>query len=313
MFQTNEENKPYDVAFKRLLALCAQDFFDWLLPGVQHTGVRLSGEFQSMKIEADALLEGSWRDELMTAHFEIQSGPDIGMEKRLLGYFLMTYIYYSCITESYVIYLRKGGKIPESPLILYNHEGEKTLEFHFKVVLLWDTPYEELLVKERRGLLPLVSLAKDGATREVVDQAIERLLPAYDTIGRELLTLTHLLASLAFKEQKRPVEDHEWLQRRFTMLLDDVLRETPLYQFIAEREQEIGKKEERHERLLALSKVLMTGIQMQYPALKMLAAKQIPRAEQPGELEEALMRIMKKQSAQDMEAYLLTLGKIADK
>src|SRR5205809_45870 len=103
-FQTSEETKPYDYALKRLLTLCTQDFFDWQIPGAFYTGTRLSGEFQSLKLEADGVFEGSWFDDLMTAHFEIQSGPDSEMEKRLLTYFLMAYIYYGCMTESYVIY-----------------------------------------------------------------------------------------------------------------------------------------------------------------------------------------------------------------
>jgi len=196
---------PYDYAFKRLLALCTQDFFDWCIPGAVYTGTRLSGEFQSMKLEADGIFEGVWQDDLMTATLRSRvapilkwrSGPDIlphGLHQ------------YRCVTESYVIYLRKGGPLPKSPLVIPRRSGKNPLVFDYEVIPLWETPIRSYWTKSRRGLLPFVPLSLDGASREVVEEIIERLHPAYDTISKELLSLNQFLR-------------HRWLSRSRSSLL----------------------------------------------------------------------------------------------
>ena len=58
----------------------------------------------------------------------------------------------------------------------------------------------------------------DGVRKEVIEDIITRLLPADDKISKELLALTQLFASLAFK--KNDEANQAWLLRRFTMLQD---------------------------------------------------------------------------------------------
>jgi len=96
-------------------------------------------------------------------------------------------------------------------------------------------------------------------------------------------------------------------------MMGDVLRETPLYQFIAEREREVGREEERHERLVAAGKQLLKAVQRRYPTLKALATRQLSFVEQPETLEDAAFTVAFAQNPQEAEECLLALGKTAEK
>jgi predicted DNA-binding transcriptional regulator len=63
-------------------------------------------------------------------------------------------------------------------------------------------------------------LTKDGARREVVEEMITGLVSAEKT---ESLWIGYALASKVLKD------DLKWLRRRFAML-EDILRDTPVYQ-----------------------------------------------------------------------------------
>jgi predicted transposase YdaD len=312
-------DKPYDNGAKRLLALCAQDFFDWLLAGALFTGTS-SEAFQSLTIQADAMQEALLNDRPIIVHFEMQSGPDPDMAQRLLEYHVLAYRRYQRPVTSYVIYLRKGGALPHSPLIRSMPDGQEILRFHYQVMALWDLESEDLLELGLRGLYPLVPFTRGGARRERVEEIIRRLVPGHDTITRELLAVTGLFASLAFTEQ----EDQEWLWRRMLML-DDMLRETPLYQYILQRGlqegrekgmeegrekglkqgREEGREEGRRERLASLRQKLLTLVHVRYPNLESLARVRAVELDEPGELEDVLLKVALAQSSQEAEQYLL--------
>src|SRR5436305_9343029 len=151
---------PYDNGTRRLMGICAQDLVEWLLPGAFCTG-KLSEKFESFDIEADAMQETLFYDKLALVHVEFQSGPDTGMAQRLLEYLVMAYRRYKCPVISYVVYLKKCA-LPKPPLVLTLPNGEECLRLNYKVIALPQTPYEELLAKGLKGLLPLVPLAHNG-------------------------------------------------------------------------------------------------------------------------------------------------------
>jgi predicted transposase YdaD len=107
-------SKPYDNALKRLMALCPQDFLNWLISGAFSTGQR-SQEFESVTIEADTMHETLFCEQPMLFHVEFQSGPDPEMEQRLLEYSVLSWRRYKCTASTFVIYLRKGGELPIRP------------------------------------------------------------------------------------------------------------------------------------------------------------------------------------------------------
>jgi hypothetical protein len=284
------------------MAICAQDFLDWLHPGTFFTG-KLSGKFESFEIEADAIHETILRDKQGLAHFEFQSGPDPAMVQRILEYLVIAFRHYNCPVTSYVIYLKPCKNVPKTPFILKSADGEEILRLNYHVIMLAEIPYDTLLTKGLRGLLPLVPLAAGGAKREVIEEVIQRLLPAHDTISKELLALARLFASLAF--DKEDVENQEWIKRRF-IVLQDIFRDTPAYQYTLEE----GRKEEREKqlqaRLQAQGNTLLTIIQARFPALNKLAQKQIAKIKDVTILERVLAGVGSALTLEDAQHALLS-------
>lgn len=265
-----KSTKPYDNGMRRLMAICAQDWLDWLEPGTIFTG-QMSEKFESFEIEADAMHETILCDEQALVHFEFQSSTDSNMVRRLLEYLVLAYRRYNCPVTSYVIYLKACSGVPSPPLVLNRSDGEEILRLNYKVIKLYETPYEDLLATGSKGLLPAVPLAKGGTTREVIEEVIQRLLPAHDTIAKELLALAQLFASLAF--DKNDVENQEWLLRRFAVL-QDIFRDTPAYQYIVEQGRIEEREEQRRARLQDQRNTLLTIVQARFPTLSNLARTQ---------------------------------------
>jgi hypothetical protein len=140
--------------------------------------------------------------------------------------------------------------------------------FQYKDICLWKIPYKELM---DIGLYPLAPLAKGGAKREVIEEIISCLTHTNGILRKELLELTSLFASLAFKNLK----DQEWLKRRFAML-EDFLSETPMHKFYMQRALEkareevpkILREEDRKEGAIqSLRQLLLTIFQERFPQL----------------------------------------------
>jgi predicted transposase YdaD len=130
-----------------------------------------------------------------------------------------------------------------------------------------------------------------------------------EPIRKELLALTRLFASLAFKSQ----DDQEWLKRRFEML-KDILRETPAFQQILEegREdgRETGRKEglelERQRILQSLRQKLLDLVQVRHSELFSLAQEQLPFIQQVEVLEDLFLKIAIAPTLEDAREALLT-------
>jgi hypothetical protein len=181
--------KPFDNGSKRLIMISAQELLDWFVPGARFTG-QFSEQFHSVEIEADAMIETRCNGLHEFVHFEFQSGPDPDMAQRLLEYYVQAYGRYRCSIRCFVIYLRKGGTPPPSPLIRTDSNGKEVLRFYFYVIELWKIPHRDILDRGRLKLFPLVPLMDGGARREVIEEIITRLLPERDTIkGKELLNV----------------------------------------------------------------------------------------------------------------------------
>jgi hypothetical protein len=152
-----------------------------------------------------------------------------------------------------------------------------------------------------RDILPL---SLGGGRREVVEEVIGRLMQPGEPIRKELLALTRLFASLAFKSQ----EDQLWLKRRFEML-KDILRETPAFQQILEEGREEGRKEglelERQRILQSLHQKLLDLIQVRYSELFSLAQQQLPLIQQIEVLEDLFLKIAIAPTLEDARKALL--------
>lgn len=298
-------DKPYDSGSKRLLGICAQNLLNWIANGALFSG-RFSEEFQSLKIDADSMIEASWHGKQSVVLVEFQSNPDSDMAQRLAEYSIIAFRRYQCPIVAYVIYLKKGkGKLPQPPLIrLHPNDVDELHRFQYKSICLWKIPYKELM---DMGLYPLAPLDKGGAKREVIEEIISHLTHTDGILRKELLELTSLFASLAFKNLK----DQEWLQRRFAML-EDFLSETPMHKFYMQRAlekaQEIAPKLVKEEGIIeGLHQALLTVFQARFPKLSKIAQKKLAQIEDPALLRTLLEKVASAQTIEDALDLLLEL------
>jgi hypothetical protein len=299
-----QQDKPYDNGVKRLLALCAQDFLDWLAPGAIFTGKR-SETYQSLTIEADIMHEGVWydRDELFLV--EIQSTSDSNIEQRLLEYTVLAHRYHKRFVNAYVIFLRGGGEALKPPLVRKRADGRDGLIFHYEVIVMRNIAAQDLLERAPRGVWPLIPFAAGGTLPEVVDTVLTRFASAPDEKTRELLSLTALFASLAFTDP----QDRQWLERRLAML-EDILSEAPLYKSLIARGKEEGLKEGREEgreegRILSALNTLTVLFQESFPQLHALAQETLPAIKNPNILEKLIIRVARARDEKEAKKYLL--------
>lgn len=229
----------WDSNLKQLVTANPQDFVSWLLPDAQV--VRELSEHLNRSIDVDLTYEVSKHDKREIFHLEIQRYRDVDMAERVWEYNVLTTCKYHLTVLSFVLYLKKDGIISESPYVrrseIYN---QRVHNFDFMNIKLWEVPIEELRSTGRIGLLPLLSLTREGAKPEVIEEVVEKLEQMEDTTQfKSLLSITLTLASLALK---KPGEKH-WLIRRFKMY-QDIMRDSEIYQLIAQEGEERAVQDE---------------------------------------------------------------------
>ncbi len=288
--------KPYDDAMKRLVGGNPQDLVSWILPGAQY-GQQLPFELSVENIYADGLLQVSLDGKEFLAHFEFQSSYDRHIGERLLEYNVLASRQYDYLpVYSCVIYLKNQSDVPISPLIRGLPNGEEVVRFHYRSIELGKIIAGELLQTGLVGLLPLLPLTKDGARREVVEEMITGLISAEKS---ESLWIGYALASRVLKD------DLKWLKRRFAML-EDILRDTPVYQeVLAEGEEKGLEKGIKEGELRAQRQTLLDIVQERFPAIARLAKRQADAIEDPEVLRHLTVKISIVKTAQEAEQYLL--------
>lgn len=198
--------------------------------------------------------------------------------------------------------------MPISPLIRGLPNGEEVVRFHYRSIELGKIIAGELLQTGLVGLLPLLPLTKDGARREVVEEMITGLVSAEKT---ESLWIGYALASRVMKD------DLKWLKRRFAML-EDILRDTPVYQEVLaegeekglEKGRELGLKEGE---LRAQRQTLLDIVQERFPAIARLAKRQADAIEDTEVLRHLTVKISVVKTSQEAEQYLLNPGSIENR
>src|SRR5579884_1937334 len=131
-------------------------------------------------------------------------------------------VQYHLPIRSCVIYLRQDGNGPP-PLPWKSANGRKTIDFYYEVIELAKLSTAQLRAFGEIGLLPLVPLTKDGASRDKVDEMFTDLQHA-DKL--DLLHIGKMIASLAFGD-KQP-DNQDWVLRRYRQMYDR-LQDTPVY------------------------------------------------------------------------------------
>jgi predicted transposase YdaD len=146
----------------------------------------------------------------------------------------------------------------------------------------------------------LHSGTKDGARREVVEEMITGLVSAEKT---ESLWIGYALASKVLKD------DLKWLRRRFAML-EDILRDTPVYQEVLAEGVEQGIKEGKLE---AQRQTLLDIVQERFPAIARLAKRQADAIDDPDVLRHLTVKISIVKTSQEAEQFLLNQSSVENR
>jgi predicted transposase YdaD len=198
-------SKPFDVTTKYLLQA---DPAAWLTVAslVPDGAVSvLDSDLSTLSAAADALIriEGP---EPWLAHIEFQSTNDDLLAWRLLRYNVLSSDRHQLPVVSVVILLRPEAdhrslngvfqaRLPSGPVVL---------EFHYRVVRVWEVPVETILHGEL-ATLPLVQLADLGNEElpRLVQQLIDRIdREASVEKAAEFWTATHILMGLRYTAEE---------------------------------------------------------------------------------------------------------------
>jgi predicted transposase YdaD len=283
----------WDGVMKRLVRGYAKHFARWLTEEAVFVRA-LDIELKNQHLFADALLEVLLHGKSALLHIEFQVYDDPEMEMRLLEYNVLASRQYRHLpVYSYVIYLRKAGKIAESPLVRTFPDGEVIHRFFYRVIKLWEIPAAALLQTGWIGVLPLVTLTDGGKQPEVVKEMIDRLASVEEY---DLLAISEVVGGLAFR--KGP--ELEWFKRRFSMF-QDILRESPIYQEIVEQ----GRDEERQQELQRQRQTLTSFVQRHFSEITALAMQQADGITDPEVLQTAILRLLDAQTVEEARQILL--------
>jgi flagellar biosynthesis/type III secretory pathway protein FliH len=123
----------------------------------------------------------------------------------------------------------------------------------------------------------------------------------------ESLWIGYALASKVLKE------DLKWLRRRFAML-EDILRDTPVYQeVLAEGEEKGLEKGIKEGELRAQRKTLLDIVQERFPEIARLAKQQADAIEDPGVLRRLTVKISIVKTSMEAEQYLLNPSSVENR
>jgi len=311
---------PFDNAAKRLLREKPQHFVSWLVAGGIFRRI-LPNELKSRNIFADGLFSIIVNEQPALLHIEFQTRNHETVPKRLLEYNVLASSendwlpVYTC-----VIYLRKDGKVPESPLIRRLPSGEEGHRFYYQVVEVGKIPAKQLLQKGLLGLLPLLPLTKSGAEPEVMQEMVTTLEEAREI---ELLALAYAFGGLVSGNKAY----NEWFKRSFAML-EDILEESWTYQEMIkkgmqkglekglergleeglEKGLEKGREEERQQRVQEQRETLLSFVQMRFPELVPVARQQVASIKDPETLHNLLIRLFAVQAVEEARQALIGAG-----
>ena len=244
---------------------------------------------------------------LCLVHIEFQSYYDETMAQRMWEYNALATFSYNRPAYSFVIYLRKC-EVPEPFFKWEFPTGEVVHHFTFKVIKLWEISPEVLKQTELVGIFPLMVLAQGGRRPEVVEEVITSLKSVGGEAGKELLSLTYILASLVFENEA----DCRWLKKRFKML-QDILRDTWAYQEIMQEGRQEGREEERQQRLKDQRQMLMSLVQVHFSNIAHLAKERADAIKDPEALQSLILKVVAAQDEEEAKQILLSVSRAASR
>ncbi len=232
----------YDSTCKFIAANFKRDVATWLLGKPMELTELKPSELSLEPIRADSLIFLESED--LVLHIEFQTDPDKDLPFRMLDYRLRVHRRYPRKKVSQVvIYLRKSG----SSSVYQNVFELPGTRHEFRVIRLWEVPYEPLL--EAPGLLPFAVLSQE-ANREMVLEKVARQIEEIGdrTTKSNIAASTAILAGLLLKR--------DTINR---LLREDIMKESVIYQDIKSQGIAEGKAEGRQEEAVNLIMLLLNS------------------------------------------------------
>ncbi|HWS84527.1 MAG TPA: hypothetical protein VN207_09745 [Ktedonobacteraceae bacterium] len=161
---------------------------------------------------------------------------------------------------------------------------------------MWKLQPEELLRLKHLELLPFLPLTQGGAERAVVEDMLGRLAGEQH---REIAAIAYLFASRVFQKLKRE-DDLRWLERRFQNM-NDILRESPLYQQILAE----GEAKGEAKGVVAMRQAILEIIQQRFASLTDLTATLVTTINDLTQLQSLLTKLILAQGVEQARQDLL--------
>jgi hypothetical protein len=290
---------------KMLVGANPQHLVTLLLPGAKYED-KLVTELQNRTIEADLLLVVTWHSKKTILHVEFQRRRDRNMGKRLWEYNMLTTYLTNLPVCSFAIYLKKDGKVVESPYERKRPDGKVVHTFHFDNIKLWEIPADAFKQPDLDGLLPLLPLTRNGMRPEMVEEMIESL----DAAGKQdLLPLGYAFAALVFNKE----DQRDWLRKRFDMLRD-ILEESWAYQEMVQKGLQQGIEQgleqgRREGELRALRQAIVDVVQERFPDIAASVKRRVQTIEDPSLLRLVNVKMSTLPTAKEAQQYVRSIGK----
>jgi len=308
-----KQEKKYDNMMSALIGRNPQAFLDLLYPRsrfVKHHRNKLANSQR----QPDAVIEALCIEtgKLFLAQPEIQTNPDEEIAERLALYQVLLRWDYRQRSESKVwipvssavLHLTKAHKDLQIPLYWAatgRDDGmDKALDFYFKSVEMRDKTPEDILRLDHLELWPLLPATQGGASHEIIEMMMERLL---DSDNVELAYYGYLVAGLTFKFL-RQLDEIDWLERRYKMI-DEKFSVSPVYQWTLEKGREEGIAIGEAKALEQMRQPVIENVFDQFPSLTNFAKEVVGRINDLSLLCSLGIKLARAQSTEEAEQILL--------
>lgn len=304
--------KTWDNSLSLLINSHPQAFVDLLLPGakcLQQHRTKLSGTQR----QPDAVLEVERYDERFIFNPEFQSAQDQEMAERLLLYHMLLWSQFrrpgkSLPVRSCVVSLWKKAQVAPSPLLWMlpgEPPGQQTerIRFSYETIEMWEIPHQILLDLGQAVLYPLLPLTKGGATCKIVTYMLDLLSGEHH---RDFALIGYAFATRTFQLLKQD-SDLQWLKERFRHM-DDILRESPVYEWILEEGREEGREEEKTQGLVQMRQTIVDFVHECFPEHVQLAEEVVATMDNLSQLGRLSIKLGGARSAEQARRILSELA-----
>jgi predicted transposase YdaD len=262
--------KPFDIALKDLLDLCAPD---WVRLFAADVGIPATAAVVPLEVEltADPLLADKvfrlQPPQTGILHIEPQASWDGKFAERLHAYNAALDVKYGHPVYTVAVLLRPDANSPRltGELLRHRADGRRYLAFEYTLVRVWELAVDDLLAGGI-GILPLALLTDDARGRlgDIVDRIDDRLTAGGVSKERRerILTDGFILSGLRYNDAE--------IERAF--LRARGMKESTTYQMILregraeglraglEKGREEGRQEGRQEGQLDAARGALLGV-----------------------------------------------------